>query len=146
MSDYSKKCGIDIVDEYDKYTSYKYNNRTIFSTSHYVHGTGIMTSCSASNSSNYEESYSIGYGITELGDGCLSKNGITSISLPNTLTKIGSSCFRYSKISSISIPESVREIGHNNFPSTLTSITIPSQNFSDMTIITSSKPWNEFIL
>lgn len=127
MSDYSKKCGIDIVDEYDKYTSYKYNNRTIFSTSHYVHGTGIMTSCSASNSSNYEESYSIGYGITELGDGCLSKNGITSISLPNTLTKIGSSCFRYSKISSISIPESVREIGHNNFPSTLTSITIPSQ-------------------
>lgn len=127
MSDYSRKCGIDIVDEYDKYTSYKYNNRTIFSTSHYVRGTGIMTSCSASNSSNYEESYSIGSGITELGDGCLSKNGITSISLPNTLTKIGSSCFRYSKISSISIPESVREIGHNNFPSTLTYITIPSQ-------------------
>ena len=127
MSDYSKKCGIDIVDEYDKYTSYRNNNRTIFSTSHYVRGTGIMTSCSASNSSNYEESYSIGSGITELGDGCLSKNGITSISLPNTLTKIGSSCFRYSKISSISIPESVREIGHNNFPSTLTYITIPSQ-------------------
>ena len=127
MSDYSKKCGIDIVDEYDKYTSYKCNNRTIFSTSHYVRGTGIMTSCSASSNSNYEESYSIGSGITELGDGCLSKNGITSISLPNTLTKIGSSCFRYSKISSISIPESVREIGHNNFPSTLTYITIPSQ-------------------
>lgn len=127
MSDYSNKCGIDIVDEYNKYTSYKCNNITIFSTRHYVRGTGIMTSCSASNSSNYEESYSIGYGITELGDGCLSKNGITSISLPNTLTKIGSSCFRCSKISSISIPESVREIGHNNFPSTLTYITIPSQ-------------------
>lgn len=127
MSDYSRKCGIDIVDEYDKHTSYKSNNRTVYSTNHYVRGNGVMTSCSASNSSSYEEYYSIGSGITELGDSCLSKSGINSISLPNTLTKIGSSCFRYSRISSISIPESVREIGHNNFPSTLTSITIPSK-------------------
>lgn len=127
MSDYSRKCGIDIVDEYDKHTSYKSNNRTVYSTIHYVRGNGVMTSCSASNSSSYEEYYSIGSGITELGDSCLSKSGINSISLPNTLTKIGSSCFRYSRISSISIPESVREIGHNNFPSTLTSITIPSK-------------------
>ena len=114
MSDYSRKCGIDIVDEYDKHTSYKSNNRTVYSTNHYVRGNGVMTSCSASNSSSYEEYYSIGSGITELGDSCLSKSGINSISLPNTLTKIGSSCFRYSRISSISIPESVREIGHNN--------------------------------
>lgn len=127
MSDYSRKCGIDIVDEYDKHTSYKSNNRTVYFTNHYVRGNGVMTSCSASNSSSYEEYYSIGSGITELGDSCLSKSGINSISLPNTLTKIGSSCFRYSRISSISIPESVREIGHNNFPSTLTSITIPSK-------------------
>ena len=85
-----------------------------------------MTCCNASNSSHYEESYSIGYGITELADGCLSKSGINSISLPTTLTKIGSSCFRHSRITSIFLPESVREIGHTNFPSTLTSITIPS--------------------
>lgn len=126
MSDYSKKCGVDIVDEYDKHGSYKSNNRTIYYTNHYVKGNGVMTSCSASDNVYREDNYSIGSGITELGDGCLSKSGVKSISLPTTLTKIGSSCFRYSRITSISIPESVREIGHTNFPSTLTSITIPS--------------------
>lgn len=127
MADYSRSCGIDIVDEYDKYTSYTSNNSTIRSTSHYVRGKGVMTSCNASNYSNYEEYYSIGFGVTELGDGCLSKAGINSISLPNSLVKIGSSCFKNSRITSISLPDSLMEIGHTNFPSCLTSITIPSK-------------------
>ena len=127
MYDYSISCGIEIVDEYNKYTSYKINNTTILSTNHYVRGKGVMTSCYAHNNSKYEESYSIGFGITELGDGCLSKAGINSISLPNSLVKIGSSCFKNSRITSISLPDSLVEIGHTNFPSCLISITIPSK-------------------
>ena len=126
MSDFRVKYGADIVDEYDKYSSYKSGNRTIYYTSHYVSGNGLMTSCSARNSCNYEESYTIGHGINELGDGCLSRLGINSISLPTTLTKIGSSCFKNSRITSIVLPVSVKKIGHTNFPSSLTSITIPS--------------------
>lgn len=127
MLDCSRKCGPDVVDEYNKHSSLiNSNNRTIYRTTHYVRGNGIMISCHASNSRNYEETYQIDSGITELGDSCLSKSSINSISLPNTLVKIGTSCFRGSNITSISLPESLTEIGHTNFPSTLTSITIPA--------------------
>ena len=127
MLDYSRKCGPDVVDEYDKYYSLRnYNGRTIYRTTHYVRGNGVMTSCSASDSRDYEETYQIGSGITELGDSCLSKSGINFVSLPSTLVKIGTSCFRGSNITSISLPESLTGIGHTNFPSTLTSIIIPA--------------------
>ena len=124
MSDYNRNCGPNAIDEYDNATRYSDNT---YSRTHWVRGTGAMTSNNASGSRNYYESYRICSGISELGDSCLSRYSIDSVSLPTTLIKIGSSCFRSSRITSISLPDSLEEIGHNNFPSTLTSITIPSQ-------------------
>lgn len=125
--DNKKKCGPNAIDEFDNFRE-SYNN--IYHRSHQVSGSGVMNSNNANycgSKNQYKESYDINPGITELGDNCLSKSGINSISLPNTLIKIGSSCFLYSRITSITLPESVEEIGHYNFPSTLTSITIPSK-------------------
>lgn len=124
MADNRIKCGPDTFDEYDKYSRYSDNT---YRTTHYVSGSGVMTSNSASKYSFYKDTYYINSGITELGDSCLSKCSIVNISLPDTLVKIGSSCFRYSSITSVSLPESLTEIGHTNFPATLTSITIPAK-------------------
>lgn len=126
MSEIKIGCGLNAVEEFDE-KGVEYTDKTIRRT-HWVSGTGVMTSCSyLSGYSRYYESYEIGSGITELGDSCLSKKGICSVSLPATLIKIGTSCFRNSKITSITLPDSLEEIGHTNFPSSLTSITIPSK-------------------
>lgn len=94
---------------------------------HTVTGTGVMTNYNIfRTASTYSDSYDIREGITELGDGCLSKYTINHISLPNSLIKIGSSCFEQSSILSIVLPDSLVEMGHNNFPSTLSSITLPA--------------------
>lgn len=124
MSDYNVNCGPNATDEYDKASRSWDNN---YHRTHYVRGTGVITTNHASSYSNYHETYQICSGITELGDNCLSQYSICSISLPDTLKKIGTSCFRKSKITSLSLPDSLEEIGHTNFPASLTSITIPSK-------------------
>lgn len=124
MSDFNKKCGPNATDEYDQ-ASKSWDNT--YHRTHFVKGSGIITTNNASNSSVYYETYHICSGITELGDNCLSQYSICSISLPDTLKKIGTSCFRKSKITSVSLPDSLEEIGHTNFPTNLSSITIPSK-------------------
>lgn len=124
MSDFNKKCGPNATDEYDK-ASKSWDNT--YHRTHFVNGSGVITTNNASNSSIYYETYHICSGITELGDNCLSQSGISSIYLPDTLKKIGTSCFRKSKITSVSLPDSLEEIGHTNFPVSLSSITIPSK-------------------
>ena len=98
MSDYNSICGPNAIDEYDYATRYSDNT---YRRTHWVRGTGAMTSNNASGSSSYCESYQICSGISELGDSCLSRHGIDSVSLPTTLIKIGSSCFRSSRITLI---------------------------------------------
>lgn len=124
MSDFKVNCGPNAIDEYDNASKSWDNN---YHRTHYVRGTGIITTNHACSYSNYHETYQICSGITELGDNCLSQSSICSISLPDTLKKIGTSCFRKSKITSVSLPDSLEEIGHTNFPVSLTSITIPSK-------------------
>lgn len=122
MSDFNKKCGPNATDEYNN-ASKNWDNT--YHRTHYVSGTGLITTNNAASSSIYYESYQIYSGITELGDSCFSQNSICDVSLPDTLKKMGSSCFRKSKITSISLPDSLEEIGHTNFPASLTSFTIP---------------------
>ena len=117
MTDYSCKCGPTAI---DKETTY-----SVLYRSHNIVGTGIVKNCSAANCSSHEEPYSIGSGITELADSCLSKLSITSISLPSTLEVIGNSCFKNSRIKSILLPASLIKLGHTNFPESLTSLNIP---------------------
>lgn len=148
MSKYSKKCGTNATDDFDDYYSYKSDNRTIQSRSHYIYGSGSVTSCYANSSSwSYEESYSITSGITELEDSCLSKGAINSVSLPNTLIKIGNKCLYATKITSISLPNSLEIIGESNFPSSLSGTftippkikTFPISNLSDCSKVSAIK-------
>lgn len=130
MAEYSKQCGPNAVDEYDKYTVFeKTNDRgriyKVYTRSHNVTGNGIMTSSNVSSGSYHDDKYYIDEGITELGDGCLSHSSIDYISLPSSLERIGDECFRYSSIEGISLPDGLKEIGEKNFPSTLKVITIP---------------------
>lgn len=125
MAKYSYNCGLESSDNYDDFTTFSRSGKKYYSRSHIVSGKGVVSGCAARNYSNEEVTYSIGQGITELGDNCLSKSSIYGISLPETLEVIGNSCFRNSKISGITLPASLKKMGHSNFPSTLTSITIP---------------------
>lgn len=120
MSERYTKCGPNATDNYDFIGKGKGSYW-----SHDIVGTGIVEECSADNSYRYQELYSIGSGITELADSCLSKTSITSISLPSTLEVIGNSCFRNTRITSILLPASLNKLGHTNFPETLTSLNIP---------------------
>lgn len=135
MADYKKKCGPDAFDEYDSFvetSSFSFNGktRTGKERNHIVSGTGIMTCNNAYTKSfdsryHYIDNYSIKDGITELGNGCLSRRPIRSIELPPTLKKIGDNCFRYSQIKDLQLPEELEEIGRNNFPESLETITLP---------------------
>lgn len=120
MSERYTNCGPNATDNYDFIGKGKGSYW-----SHDIVGTGIVEECSADNSYRYQELYSIGSGITELADSCLSKTSITSISLPSTLEVIGNSCFRNTRITSILLPASLNKLGHTNFPETLTSLNIP---------------------
>ena len=64
MSDYNRNCGPNAIDEYDNATRYSDNT---YRRTHWVRGTGAMTSNNASGSSNYYEIYQICSGISELG-------------------------------------------------------------------------------
>lgn len=124
--DYNYHCGPNAIDEIVQYTE-RVSGRIIRSRNHTVKGSGIMTKYNIlSKSIKDSDSYNIGEGITELGDGCLSCSTIDSIQLPNTLIRIGSKCFRHSTITSITLPDSLEEMGHKNFPATLRSITLPA--------------------
>lgn len=125
MAKYSYNCGLESLDNYDDFTTFSRSGQKYYSRSHIVSGKGVVSGCAARNYSNEEVTYSIGQGITELGDNCLSKSSIYGISLPETLEVIGNSCFRNSKISYITLPTSLKKMGHSNFPPTLTAITIP---------------------
>ncbi len=125
MAKYSYNCGLESSDNYDDFTTFIRSGRKYRSRSHVVSGKGVVNGCAARDCSDEEVTYSIGQGITELGDNCLSKSSIYGISLPETLEVIGNSCFRNSKISGITLPTSLEKMGHSNFPYTLTAITIP---------------------
>ena len=56
MSDYNRNCGPNAIDEYDNATRYSDNT---YRRTHWVRGTGAMTSNNASGSRNYYESYRI---------------------------------------------------------------------------------------
>lgn len=126
MAKYATQCGPNAVDHYDDYVYNKSYYKYI--RNHNVTGTGVMTSCNTinqSHSSYYNDNYTIEEGITELANECLNSETVTSVSLPSTLEVINDSCFRKSQIPTISLPEGLKKIGHNNFPSTLYSLTIP---------------------
>lgn len=135
MSKYRTQCGPNAVDEYDGYTTSQENssnNRKWYlkERSHYVTGSGIVTSCNAcSYTSQYKnvikDYYILNDGITELGDECLSKESIRTITLPKSLKVIGNKCFTKSSIKEIELPDELEEIGENNFPETLESLTLP---------------------
>ena len=117
---YNTKCGPNAVDYYDGYVNFGDSYRR----SHSVEGTGSITSCNVRGYSKDFDTYTIQSGITELGDGCFSKSSVSYVSLPSTLITIGNYCFKNSKITSIELPNGLKKIGHNNFPATLTSLTI----------------------
>ena len=125
MAKYSDYCGPEASDNYNEFSTRYRSGEKYDYRSHTVRGKGIVTSCAARNFNDEEVSYSIERGIIELGDNCFSKSSIYNISLPSSLEIIGNCCFRTSKISSLTLPASLKKIGHSNFPSTLTSITIP---------------------
>jgi len=117
MSKYKEKCGPNAIDEFNDYSnSYR---------KHVVSGTGIIEKCHVTDINSYKDSYTICEGITEVGDKCFNKQQIESVKLPSTIEIIGDECFKKSRITYISLPESLKKIGHNNFPDTLTSLTIP---------------------
>ena len=121
MAKYSKKCGPNATDEYDDYSQYGKSR------SHRIYGEGAITNCYAQHSSNYNDSFDIQDGITELCDECFNFYSIDSVSLPSTLEIIGDRCFPKTKIISLQLPAGLKSIGHNNFPSTLSSLEIPAQ-------------------
>ena len=118
-------CGPNAYDEINYQDSYKNGNRTIHTSSHTISGNGIVSTCSASNGGNWEETYVIKDGITELGDECFNRSGIISVKLPSTLKTIGNKCFIATRIGSLELPAGLLKIGHNNFPASLKSLTIP---------------------
>lgn len=121
MSKNSTKCGPNATDNYGDFSIIG----TVYKRLHKIVGTGIVEECSAYNYQDYQEPYSIGSGITELADSCLSRTSIISISLPSTLEVIGNSCFRNTRITSILLPASLNKLGHTNFPETLIFLNIP---------------------
>lgn len=124
MAEYSKKCGPEAYDNYDGYTSYSNSSKKY--RHHTITGKGVVERCYVMSNFNYEDSYTVNEGITELGDGCFSKYCVNSIYLPKTLEVIGNNCFKSSRITNISLPTTLKKIGHSNFPTTLTSLTIPA--------------------
>lgn len=126
MAKYASICGPEAKDYHDDFTTRRYaTGRTVQCRSHAISGKGIVESCAALNHSDYEESYNVYDGITQLGDKCFNKVSIDSISLPKTLEIIGNSCFMNTKISNIELPANLKKMGHYNFPHTLTSLKLP---------------------
>lgn len=125
MAKYSYDCGPEASDNFNDFVTRRRSGEPYSFRSHTITGKGVVTSCAARNYSDEEVSYSVGLGITELGNNCFSKYSIYDITLPSNLEIIGDSCFRGSKIANITLPASLKKMGHSNFPSTLTSITIP---------------------
>lgn len=127
MAHYNTKCGPAAVDCYGEYREVKkYKRDTTYKRTHCIKGSGSVTSCNAYGYNDYDDFYTIDEGVTELCDRCFNNSSIVSVSLPSTLIKIGNQCFRNSRITSLVLPKSLKSIGHNNFPSTLTSLEIPT--------------------
>ena len=84
MAKYSYNCGLESSDNYDDFTTFIRSGRKYRSRSHVVSGKGVVNGCAARDCSDEEVTYSIGQGITELGDNCLSKSSIYGISLPES--------------------------------------------------------------
>lgn len=124
---YNSKCGPNTTDNYDEYTRFSDGK---FWRKHIIEGKGAVNSCMGSLNhfsyySNYFDEYYIEDGITELNDACFNSSLVSYVSLPKTLIAIGSKCFKNSIIGSIVLPDGLQIIGHDNFPATLTSLTIP---------------------